>query len=53
MESLHASVQSWIMEEENDLPLTYWEVVHEYQESTDPTSLSDKILAVLSEVKNL
>ena len=53
MESLHASVQSWSTEEENDIPFIYWEGVDEYQGPTDPTSLSAKFVAVLPEVKIL
>ena len=53
MESLHASVQAWSMEEENDTPFIYWEGVDEYQVPTDPTSLSAKFVAVFPEVKIL
>ena len=53
VESLHASVHSWIMEEENDTPFIYWEGVNEYQGLTDPTSLSAKFVDVFPEVKIL
>ena len=53
MESLHASVQSWSTEEENYTPFIYWEGVDEYQGPIDPTSLSDKFVAVFPEVKSL
>ena len=40
------------MEEGNNIPFTYWEEVDEYQEPTDPNSLSAKFVAVLPEVKS-
>ena len=53
VEALHASVQSWGMEEEYDIPLTYWKVVDEYRDAVDPTSLSANFVAVFLEVEIL
>ena len=41
------------MEEEYDIPLTYWKVVDEYRDAVDPTSLSANFVAVFLEVEIL
>ena len=49
MEALYAYVRSWGMEKEDDIPLTYWKGVDEYQDPVYPTKFAD----FFTEVANL
>ena len=40
MESLYASVRSWVMEEDDNTHFPYWKLVGEYRNPVDPTLLS-------------
>ena len=53
METLYASVWSWVTEEEIDIPFRYRKGVDEYQDPVYPTSLSAKFVAVFQEVTSL
>ena len=53
MGDLYASVRSWGMEEEYDIPFPDWKGVDEYRDPVDPNSLSAKFAAVFPELASL
>ena len=50
MEDLYESVWLWGMEEEDDIPFTYWKSVDEYQVAVYLTLLPSNFVVVLPEV---
>ena len=53
MEALYASIRSWGMEEEGNIPFPSWKGVDEYRDPVDPTSLSANFAAVFLEVESI
>ena len=50
MVALYTSKLPWGMEEEDDIPFTYWKSVDEYQVAVYLTLLPSNFVAVLPEV---